>query len=110
MTGWSIHIDGDTLTLCRPGRARMDVAVCATLAAPVRSRRRLARAIRQDIWRACRAARGFSPVVEVSHSAGTTTICAGGQIDGVRPGRIAETIGQVLEAPANRARWQGYAS
>lgn len=92
------------LTLARRVPARMDVQAQTVLPGMLR-RGRVAHQVRQDLWRALRRVRGFSPVVQVSRHPEALLIRAGGQIDGARPAGLCERIAAVLENPANRARW-----
>ena len=106
---WHIERDGAVLTLARRRPARFDLSVSARL--PEGSRLRVARQIRQDLWRALQSLRGFSPVVRVVRHADGLEITAGGQVDGPFPKAKAEaTIAEVLENPANRARWARWAA
>ncbi|ROT96335.1 hypothetical protein EAT49_18720 [Histidinibacterium lentulum] len=91
------------LVLSRPGRDRLDV--CAATALPDAARARVAQQVRQDLWRALRRVRGFSPVVRVRREAGGLSLVAGGQVDGAVPRGLAARIALVLEDGGNRARW-----
>lgn len=87
---------------------RMDLTVTATV--PARAGRRLARAIRQDMWRALRDLRGFSPLVRVVAAGDAASVTAGGQIDAPWP--RAATVARLtalLADPALQARWRGLA-
>lgn len=71
------------------------------------SLRRVARAARQDIWRALAGTRGFWPVVGVEIAGSRLRMVAGGRVAQTRPGlgaRIAAVIGN------GRAQWMGYAT
>lgn len=71
------------------------------------SLRRLARAARQDIWRALAGTRGFWPVVGVEIAGSRLRMVAGGRVAHAVPGlgaRIAAVIGN------GRAQWTAYAA
>lgn len=90
---------------------RWDVSVARTwvLGAPI-SRRRLARQVRQDIWRALQATRGFSPRVLVATQATEIHITGGGSIASSRAAPVlAERIADILDNPDNRRRWATHA-
>lgn len=101
---WHIEREGDVLTLARRLPARFDLSVSTRL--PQGSRLRVARQVRQDVWRALQNLRGFAPVVRVERCEGGLEVTAGGQVDGPFSKAHAEAkIADVLENPANRARW-----
>lgn len=102
---WHILRDGPRLTLARHLPPRFDVAADTRL--PLAGRRRIASQIRQDLWRALRRQRGFSPVVEVTTEPGGLAVRAGGRIDAAcyDRARIATRIAALLEDRTNRARW-----
>lgn len=108
---WHILREGGVLTLSRQLPPRFDVM--AETALPRANPRRLAYQVRQDMWRALRDVRGFSPVVQVDDGPGSMTIRAGGRVAGgvatAATDRIANRISDVLEAPANRERWLRHA-
>jgi hypothetical protein len=105
---WHIQTTGDVLTLARHLPARFDVA--AETALPSGSRLWLAHQIRQDMWRALRNLRGFSPVVEVARGTDELRIKAGGSIAGrFAKAQIEEQISRVLSHPETRARWIRFA-
>ena len=74
------------------------------------SRKRLARAIRQDIWREVQQVRGFVPRVSVTIDAEALKITAGGVL---MAGRIASGLGDdiaaVLDHPERQRRWLAFA-
>ncbi|MEL6478766.1 MAG: hypothetical protein AAFR17_15660 [Pseudomonadota bacterium] len=78
--------------------------------APHPSRRRYARQIRQDVWRAARGQRGFVPMVLVSWREGELTVLAGGTLRAGGAAGITQTIAAVLDDPANRRRWDAHAA
>lgn len=109
--GWHILRVGDTLTLARHMPVRFDVVAQTTL--PACHPLRLAHQIRQDIWRALQSLRGFSPVIEVRVQEEAAHIRAGGRVFGAEPNAVppvtVSRLREVLDAPANRARWVRYA-
>lgn len=71
---------------------------------------RLARQIRQDMWRQLQNLRGFSPIVEIIRVEGGLMAKAGGQIDGRFPrAHVEGLIAAVLDDPVRRARWLQHA-
>lgn len=113
---------GQTLTLARQVPVRFDVRAETLL--PAGSALRLAHQIRQDVWRALRMVRGFSPAVHLRAQAGGWHVTAGGRLSALGSGsesgpgtglvsgpaaglvHVARTrIEDVLEDPARRARW-----
>ncbi|WP_424975456.1 hypothetical protein [Dinoroseobacter sp. S124A] len=108
--GWHIADHEGVLTLSRQPGARMDFAVEQRLP-KVRSRRRLAHQIRQDVWRALRALRGFSPVVRVHPDPAGIRVEAGGQV-AARPfpkARCEAILHDLLSDPQHQARWMRHA-
>lgn len=104
---WHILREEGVLTLCRQAPAQLDVRAATVL--PAGDPLRLAHQIRQDVWRAVRNVRGFSPVVRLEHQDGTIAVTAGGRVPGpVAPG-LSARIAAVLECPANRRRWLAHA-
>lgn len=98
-----IQRDGATLTLTRRHPARLDFHAATTF--PLMSRQRLAQLIRQDLWRALKNVRGFSPVVQITRHSDHLDIRAGGQVSGARAPNLPQIAQQVLDDPANRTRW-----
>ncbi|WP_371226510.1 hypothetical protein [Roseovarius sp. 2305UL8-3] len=106
---WHILNEDGALTMARRVPVRFDLGVTTHL--PGGDRLRLAQQVRQDVWRALQNLRGFAPAIRVAECANGLEITAGGQVDGVIPRKAAEArIAEVLENPANRARWQRWAS
>ncbi len=71
----------------------------------------MAHQVRQDVWRALQNLRGFAPAVRVERAGQALRITAGGQVDGRFSKAAAEArIAEVLDDPANRARWQRWAA
>lgn len=107
--GWYIEDEAGVLTLSRRLPARFDFSVEAGIA-PVRSRRRLAMQIRQDMWRALRDLRGFAPVVQVWADGDQMRIKAGGAVAGpVARSHLEARVAALLEDAALRARWIAHA-
>lgn len=105
---WHILRDGAQITLARHVPPRFDFAVRTTLGAgdPIR----LAHQIRQDLWRALQAMRGFSPVVRLAPSGQGWGVIAGGRAMGPVPAALRVVAQNVLDHPQNRARWVRYAA
>lgn len=105
---WHILREGATLTLARQLPVRFDVGVVAEF--PKMGKLRLAQQVRQDMWRALRGVRGFSPVVHVEERDHGLRLRAGGRVEGPAPRAGLETIiAGVLACPRNRARWAAFA-
>ncbi|WP_116130897.1 hypothetical protein [Tropicimonas sp. IMCC34043] len=102
---WHILREGPVLVLARHLPVRFDVS--ATTDLPAAGRARLAGQIRQDLWRALQAQRGFSPAVEVTAVASGLRVRAGGRVAAGRFDRagLEARIAAVLEDPGNRVRW-----
>lgn len=98
-----IQRDGATLTLTRRRPARMDFH--ASTRFPLMSRERLAQVIRQDLWRALRNLRGFSPVIRITRHTDHLSVQAGGQVSGAIPDTARQIAQAVLDDPAHRQRW-----
>lgn len=105
---------GDTLHAARLAQG-WDLSAETTLSVDPRGRffpRRLARQVRQDIWRALRAQRGYAPMVSVSPLA-PDRVClrAGGSLlasagaSAAQTERLTARLTAVLTQPANRTRW-----
>jgi len=106
---WHILREGGSLTMARRLPVRFDVAARTVL--PGRSRLRMARQVRQDMWRLLRDLRGFSPVVRVRSTASGLAVTAGGRVEGrCARARVEAGIAAMLSDPARRARWSGWAS
>lgn len=104
---WHIFREEDSLTVARQVPPRFDVAVSVVL--PPAEPLRLAQQIRQDMWRAVQAVRGFSPVVKVEAQGDSLLVTAGGRVAGRVPGNLASEIKAVLEDEAKRSRWLRHA-
>ncbi|PYG30048.1 hypothetical protein [Pelagimonas varians] len=107
--GWYELREGAQFTLSRHLPARFDVQAEAVF--PPALRGRLARQIRQDLWRELRGLRGFSPVILVSTTEEGMTVTAGGQflVPGSVPKNLSNRIQSLLDSPAHRARWLKWA-
>lgn len=104
---WHIFREEGSLTVARQVPPRFDVAVSVVL--PPAEPLRLAQQIRQDMWRAVQAVRGFSPVVKVEAQGDSLLVTAGGRVAGRVPGNLASEIKAVLEDEAKRSRWLRHA-
>lgn len=105
---WHILRDGQDYTLARHLPPRFDVRAQAEL--PLADPGRLARQIRQDMWRVLKDLRGFSPVVHIAPRRGGIQVTAGGRM--MHPhGRdqISNKIHVLLHDPDRRARWLSWA-
>ena len=107
--GWHILRDEARITLTRRLPPRFDVESRTTLP-PMRAVP-LAHIIRQDVWRALRNVRGFSPVVEITPSPEGLLVRAGGRIEGnfrketSRFAHITPILLAILDNSRNRRRW-----
>jgi hypothetical protein len=72
---------------------------------PDLGRRRLAHAVRQDMWRMLRDLRGFAPAVEVVREAGGLHLRAGGALIGRAAPDVSARIATMLAEPARRRAW-----
>lgn len=107
---WHILVDDGVYTLARRLPVRFDVAARTYL--PPARKDRLARQIRQDMWRALRGLRGFSPVVHIVETGGRVQVTAGGAIE-VRafPRDWAMVrLTDLLDDRERRARWIRWAT
>jgi hypothetical protein len=75
---WFEIYDGPCFTLARRLPARFDIS--REISMPLMSAPRLARQIRQDIWRKLQSIRGFLPVVEITDSRGAFTHTGRGRV------------------------------
>ncbi|MEL6206158.1 MAG: hypothetical protein AAFR47_12740 [Pseudomonadota bacterium] len=108
--GWHILRDGAAVTVSRAPVVQWDVAAETTLPAeghlPEAGRLLVASQVRQDLWRALRRQRGFSPAVRVAPEGADLAVRAGGRIDAVFDrSRLEVRIAGVLSDSADRARW-----
>ena len=71
--------------------------------------RRMARAIRQDLWRACKSVRAFTPRVHVILAEGLATITAGATVQAAIPPDLSARVAALLDDPKKRALWHVYA-
>ena len=99
-----IEEEGGALVVARRWPVRFDLAVATQF--PRGGRRYLAHLVRQDIWRALQALRGFAPAVRVTRCDSGLEVIAGAEVQGRFDRADAEArIAVVLEDQANRARW-----
>ncbi|WP_372602722.1 hypothetical protein [Actibacterium sp.] len=107
---WHIIREDRALTLARHLPPRLDVVAGTML--PRVSKRILAQQIRQDLWRALRRVRGFSPVVRIEEEGSHLKVRAGGRVHArTFPRASTEArIAAVLSDESNRARWLRHAS
>ena len=106
--GWIEQAEAGAWVHARRWPCRMDLAVTAPVSA--RAGRRLARAIRQDMWRLLRDLRGFSPLVRVSALPDGAMVTAGGQLDAPWPrAATMARLSDLLADPARQARWRNWA-
>lgn len=101
--GWHVCDDGATYVVARRLPVVWDVAVQTHL--PDMGRRRLAHAVRQDLWRMLQRLRGFAPVVSVTRDGQGVLVRAGGVVAGRVPSTIEARIAAMLTDPARRAAW-----
>lgn len=101
--GWFVRDEATSFALARRLPLRWDVVAETRL--PDLGRRRLAHAVRQDLWRLFQRVRGFAPVVEVTRDARGVTLRAGGAVSGRVPGGMATKLSDFLTDPRFRAAW-----
>ncbi|MBK5935163.1 hypothetical protein C8N32_10163 [Rhodovulum imhoffii] len=101
---WHILREEGALTMARRLPVRFDLAVETTF--PQAGKRRLAAQIRQDMWRALKGMRGFSPAVRVEDCKSGLRVVAGGQVSAPFPRALAEArVSALLADPVQRLRW-----
>lgn len=105
---YHIHRAPNALTLARHAPARFDVAAEAVVPGAA-DLLRLAHQVRQDVWRAVRRLRGFSPTVEIRAEGDAIHIRAGGRALAPVPSTAVPAIQAVLDCPKNRRRWLRHA-
>ena len=106
---WFEIYDGPCFTLARRLPARFDIS--REISMPLMSSPRLARQIRQDIWRKLQSIRGFLPVVEITDRGAHLHIRAGGELTCPAPfERSGERIFDVLSNRDNQRRWAAFAA
>lgn len=106
--GWFVSRGDGWLVHARHWPPRFDCAARGDF--PAARAGRLARAVRQDLWRVMRGLRGFSPVVLISQTGEGLSICAGGRVmGGHRYDGLEADIGALLSAPRHRDRWLSWA-
>jgi hypothetical protein len=114
--GWHLMRDGAVVVLARRLPARFDLS--ASIALPVAGhsvgRARLARQVRQDVWRCLRDLRGFWPVVRIEQGENALHVTAGGALSqgplsaGLRK-QVEQRLADLLADPARHRRWLTYA-
>lgn len=105
--GWHIKQDDTSYTLTRQWPPRFDVS--ASTSFPPARKSRLARQIRQDLWRTFQGLRGFSPVVQIDAEECHLVVTAGGRVDGRIPSGLSFEIQALLDSPSHRMRWINWA-
>lgn len=105
--GWVEARGEGSYVLARQWPPRFDVA--ATSEFPPMRASRLARQIRQDLWRALQNLRGFSPVVQIVFTEHGLTVTAGGRLSGKMSPGLESRIQAVLDDPDLRSRWSKWA-
>lgn len=106
---WFEIYDGPCFTLARRLPARFDIS--REISMPLMSAPRLARQIRQDIWRKLQSIRGFLPVVEITDRGAYLHVRAGGELTCPAPfERSGERIFDVLSNRDNQRRWAAFAA
>lgn len=108
---WHMTVDGDALIVARRLPVRFDFAVTSVISGGAGLRRgRVARQVRQDMWRALQSLRGFQPAVSVRAVGDDLEVTAGGGVAGGFPKAHCEaTVADLLSDPVRRARWVRYA-
>lgn len=101
--GWLECRSAEGYVLARRWPPSMDVSAATTM--PDLRPSRLARQVRQDLWRALKSVKGFSPVVQIDFTAEGLTVTAGGRVEGRVPHGLESRIQEVLDDPAHRLRW-----
>lgn len=104
---WHQRHEGARYTLARHWPPRFDLVALSDFP-PVKPER-LARQVRQDIWREFQRLRGFSPVVVIDVTEIGCRLQAGGRVLGPVPGGAVARLQKVLDDPARRARWIAWA-
>ncbi|MEO0937956.1 MAG: hypothetical protein AAFY38_07355 [Pseudomonadota bacterium] len=95
--------DGEAVTLARHLPPRFDVQASTRLRGG--RAERLAHQVRQDMWRALRHVRGFSPVVRLEADEQGWHLTAGGRVAGRVPAGLPGRIADLLEDESHRVRW-----
>lgn len=107
--GWHILREEGAVTVARRVPVRFDVSAEAAFAGPLR-KLALASQVRQDLWRALQAVRGFAPVVRVAEAGEGLLVTAGGQVEGrFDRARLEDKIAALLAEPGRVARWTRWA-
>lgn len=108
---WHMTQEGDALIVARSLPARFDFAATSVIAGGAGLRRgRIARQVRQDMWRALQSLRGFMPAVSVRPVGDDLEVTAGGAVAGAFPKAHCEAqVAALLADPVRRARWVRFA-
>lgn len=106
-TGWHEHRDGGHYVLARHWPPRFDLVAEADF--PLVNAARLARQVRQDIWRELQHLRGFSPVVGLDATEDAIRLRAGGRASRPIPPKATDRLHDLLHDPERRARWIAWA-
>ncbi|SDZ52821.1 hypothetical protein SAMN05444004_11940 [Jannaschia faecimaris] len=101
--GWHFADDGATYAVARRLPVQWDISAQTRL--PDMGRRRLAHAVRQDLWRILQRLRGFAPVVTVTRDGQGLSLRAGGSVAGRIPRNAQEQVAALLNDPVKRAAW-----
>ena len=106
---WHIRAEEGRYTLARQWPPRFDIEAVADF--PDAHPARLAQQIRQDLWRALKGLRGFSPVVQVDATEDGLRVRAGGTLLNAKtyPKESVEIIQTLLHDPQLRLRWLAWA-
>ncbi|MGV6811655.1 MAG: hypothetical protein ACWA47_05375 [Brevirhabdus sp.] len=101
---WHNFVEDGALVVTRRLPVRFDISA-ATDFPPARMGR-LAHQVRQDLWRALRDIRGFSPVVLVEEVGDRLCLTAGGRLDcRASRSKARARVADLLADPKLRARW-----
>lgn len=101
--GWHVCDDGATYLIAR--RLPLDWTLSVRTRLPDLGRRRLAHAVRQDLWRMLQRLRGFAPAVSVTRDGQGVELRAGGAVQGSVPQGAQREIAALLEDASTRAAW-----
>lgn len=101
--GWHVMDDGATYVIAR--RLPLEWTIWAQTRLPDLGRRRLAHAVRQDLWRRLQRLRGFAPAVSVTRDGQGVRLRAGGTVRGALPAGAGATINALLNDDSLRAAW-----
>lgn len=105
--GWYEASGPEGYVLSRHWPPRFDISARTHL--PKADRRRLALQVRQDLWRALKDLRGFSPVVQLRTYDHGLDLVAGGRLMAAAPAGTQARVSTLLDDPAYRERWMAWA-